>query len=536
MIGRKRFHPWIAWLFLVVFSIALLGQRLGRTGLWTDESIYAQTAREMARSGDWITPTLCHRPYLIKPPLYYWLAGTAFAMVGENELAARLPQALSGLAAVLFVGWAAGRVFSRKKSWLAGAALLTSPGFFMGARVAGMDVLLLLCISVTLIAFFEGYRHAARRRPWMLLAGLFAGIGALAKGPLGFFIPALVVLIFLIWRGELRLLFSRVVLEGCLVALLTASVWYAPVWLRHPENFTRVFWLSNNLARIAEPVSEHSGPPIYYIPIFLFAFLPWSFPFVVALWRALRRIWREGRRSPPEDLFLLIWFVAPFVFYSAIATKLPGYLLPVFPAAALLLAREWDDERERARRRAGAFPVACALGVLALPGVALAVPFLLRYRYQLQPERIWLFPAVTFALALLAALAALLRRGRFRALLAVAAAGVFVLGLYQFVVIPTEPDESMKAMGVKLMKYREAGFPVALAGPHLKGTLFYTDCSASNPRDLKDLPRPGPGLPVYCLVKDRFKRDLEAWAEHRRFHLREARRSGAVSLVEVSWE
>jgi 4-amino-4-deoxy-L-arabinose transferase-like glycosyltransferase len=536
-LSGTRSRHWIAWTFLLALAVALLGQRLGRTGLWTDESIYAQTAREMARSGDWITPTLCHRPYLIKPPLYYWLASAAFAVVGENELAARLPQAVFGLAAVLMMGWLAGGIFSKRMGWLAGAALLTSPGFFIGARVAGMDVLLLLCIAMTLVSFFQGYRHLSTRRPWLLLSGFFAGLGALAKGPLGFFIPGVVILIFLALRGELRILFSRAALESFLVALLTASVWYAPVWIRHPQGFTRVFWLGNNLARISEPVSDHSGPPVYYIPILLLAFLPWSFPFGVALGRAIRRVWKEGlRAAAPEDLFLIVWFIAPFLFYSAIATKLPGYLLPVFPACALLLAREWDRESDRAARRAGALRFACALGVLALPGVALAVPLVLQHRYNASPDRIWLFPAVTFAVALLAALACLLPRGRFRAPLAVAAAALFTLGLYQFGVIPTEPGESMKALAVKLMKRKEAGFPVALAGQHLKGTLFYTACTVPNPRDLKDLPRPGPGLPVYCLVKDRFKRDLEAWAEHRRLHLRETHRSGALALVEVSWE
>jgi hypothetical protein len=94
----------------------------------------------------------------------------------------------------------------------------------------------------------------------------------------------------------------------------------------------------------------------------------------------------------------------------------------------------------------------------------------------------------------------------------------------------------MKGMTAKLLKRRQAGFPAALAGPHLKGTLFYTGCSVPNPRDLKDLPRPGPGLPLYCLVKDRFRQDLESWARRGRFHTREVRRSGSLSMVEISWE
>ena len=536
--GSHRFQTLTASALLAGLALLLVGFQLGHTGLWTDESIYAQTAREMARSGDWITPTLCGRSYLIKPPLYHWLAATAFHLFGETELAARLPQALFGVATILSVGWFATGLFPKKSGWLAGAALLTSSGFTIGARVAGMDVLLLLCITLSLVSFFKGYRRKTARRPWFLASGFFAGLGMLAKGPLGLFIPAMVILVFLGMRRDLRIAFSRAALEGGLVALLTVSVWYAPVWLRHGREFTRVFWLANNLARISEPVSDHSGPPGYYLPVFLIAFLPWCFPFAVALGRAARRVWKEGlRASAPEELFLLIWFLLPFLFYSAIATRLPGYLLPVFPPAALILSREWDLEEAAARRRAGGpFRIACALGALALPGVALAVPFLLQYRYEFQPERIWVFPAAAFLTASAAALSVLLPRARFRGALMVTAAAVFTLGILMFAVIPVEPYESMKGMSVKLLKRRQAGFPVALAGPHLKGTLFYTGCSVPSPRDLKNLPRPGPGLPLYCLVKDRFRRDLESWARRGRFHMREVGRSGALSMVEVSWE
>ena len=534
----------------VVLAVLLLGFRLGGTGLWTDESIYAQTAREMARSGDWITPTLCGSPYLIKPVLYHWLAATASHLAGENELAARIPQALAGCLLVIFLGGIAARALGRGEErsaggpvpggmpWLAGSVLLTAPGFAIGARVAGMDVLLTLFVTSAIVCFHRGYRDPATRRAWFLASGLSGGLGMLAKGPLGLFIPTLVILIFLAARGDLPSAFSRPALGGAVLAVVTASIWYLPVWIRHGGKFTRVFWVGNNLARISEPVSDHAGPPTYYLPIFLAAFLPWSLPFAVAFGKVLRRVWKQRTSAcSPEDLLLIVWFAAPFLFYSAIATKLPGYLLPIFPAAALLLAREWQREQSAARRRGGgAFRIACALGVTALPGVALAVPFLLEYRYEIRPPWIWAFPVLAFAAALPAALSSLLRRGKLRAVLWVAAAAVFTLGLARFVVAPVEPFESMKGFAERLTRLGKAGYPVALAGPHLRGTLFYTGCSVPHPRDINDLPRPGPGLPLYCLVKDRFRPDLEDWARRGRFHLRTVSRTGALSLMEVSWE
>jgi 4-amino-4-deoxy-L-arabinose transferase-like glycosyltransferase len=537
-------------LILVVAGLAglaalMLGFRLGSTGLWTDESIYAQTAREMALSGDWITPKLCGGPYLIKPVLYHWLAAVSFHLAGESETAARLPQAVAAgilLACLLVLTGAfsrtSGKPAVKTASWLAAAALLTSPGFVIAARVAGMDLLLTFGITLAILCFTRGYSDDGRRKSaWFIAAGFCAGLGLLAKGPLGALVPAMVILIFLVLRGEIRTAISADVWKGVGVALLTAAVWYLPVWLLHGERFNRVFWIANNVTRLHEPVSDHAGPVTFYVPVFLVAFLPWSFPFAVAFARAVRRVVAQlPTRCAPEDLLLVIWFTAPFIFYSVIATKLPGYLLPVFPPAALLVAREWDLDREAPRKkRGGAFRVACALGVMALPGVALAVPFLLEYRYELHPPWIWAFPAATFAVAAPAALSALLRRGRLRPALFAVAGMLFVLGMIRFVVAPVEPHESMKGLTTRLMKLAQSGYPVALAGQHLRGTLFYTDCTIPHPRDMKDLPRPGPGLPLFCLVKKKFLPELEDWARGRGLQVRTLKASGALLLVEVSW-
>src|SRR5262249_53042619 len=210
-----------------------------------------------------------------------------------------------------------------------------------------------------------------------------------------------------------------------------------PIWIRHGTRFSRTFWLKNNLARVSEPVSDHSGPPTYYLPIFLLAFLPWSIPLLFLLIRSvlrwLRRPAGSSRQRPdPLSVFLWIWFLAPFVFFSIIATKLPGYLLPVFPAAALLVARDWDPSER-------GFRVAAALGVASLPGVALAVPFLLQHRYGIPPQQNWLFPLISFAFAAAAVVSALTVRGKTRPIAWVAASAIFVLGLVRFAILPAGP-------------------------------------------------------------------------------------------------
>jgi len=234
-------------LALAGVSLLLFGYRLGSTGFWTDESIYAQTAREMAQSGDWVTPRLCGKPYLIKPVLYHWLAASTFHLLGETELAGRLPQAVAGLAGIAALAFFASRLFGWRIGLLAGAVLATCPGYAMGARVAGMDVLLTAGISLCLLCFFAGFREKGRRRAWFLAAGFFAGIAVLAKGPIGAGIPVLVILAFLACRRDLEIVFSREALEGMTAGLAVSSIWYVPVWLRHGSDFSRVFWLKKNL-------------------------------------------------------------------------------------------------------------------------------------------------------------------------------------------------------------------------------------------------------------------------------------------------
>ncbi len=528
--------PWIGLLALALLCLLLFGHRLGAPGFWTDESIYAQTAREMLHRGDWITPTLCGNLYLIKPVLYHWLAGASFRLLGENELAGRLPPARAGAAGVLAVALFAARLFGRRAGLLAGAALATAPGYAVGSRVAGMDILLTTGIALCLVCFFLGYREPAARRAWFLASGIFGGIACLAKGPLGAAVPALVVLVFLIRRREIGVAVSPAALGGAAAALATASIWYVPVWAANGSGFARVFWLQNNLARISEPVSEHAGPVIYYVPVFLLAFLPWSVPLALEAWRALVRLARK-RPAPPDPAaeFLWAWFAAPFLFYSLIATKLPGYLLPVFPAAAILVGRAWEGRPpEDGGPGQRGFRIACALGALSLPAAALAARFLFRRLYGIEPESFWIFPATSLVAAAPAALSALSRRGRRRSLWWVAAGAVFFLGLLRYGIFPAEPFESMREMTGRLLAERDAGHPVILAGLHLKGTVFYTGCSVPNPREIDSLPLPGEGSPLFCLVKEKFHPDLERWASRSGLSLKTAERLGPLRLVEIS--
>ncbi|HMC82192.1 MAG TPA: hypothetical protein VKL61_03070, partial [Candidatus Polarisedimenticolia bacterium] len=273
---------------------------------------------------------------------------------------------------------------------------------------------------------------------------------------------------------------------------------------------------------------------LYYLPVLFLAFLPWSFPLGWGLARVVGRLFHRRAAADPAAEFLAIWLLVPLVFFSLIRTKLPGYILPIFPAAAILTAREWEKNASGRPARRGGFRIACALGAASLPGVALALPFLLQHRYGIPPKQGWIFPLASFTLAALAVGSALAPRGKLRSVWWTAAAALFVLGFVRFAIVPVAPYESMREMTALLLAKREAGFPVALAGGHLKGTFFYTACSVPMPRDINDLLRPEWGPPLFCLVKDRYRLDLEGWARRGGFDLTTVERRGSLSMVEVS--
>jgi 4-amino-4-deoxy-L-arabinose transferase-like glycosyltransferase len=366
-------------LFLV---LGLLLFRLGAVPLLgPDEPRYARVAVEMHRAGEWVTPTLQGVPWLEKPALYYWLAGGAFALLGETETAARLP---SVLAALVFVGVTAlvgARIFGSAAGLHAGFVLGTSLLTFAYGRAAAMDMLLAATVTAAIgLMALRILGVAGRGAVYGAYAAM--GLAVLAKGPLGVLLPGLVMTGYVLVVRDRKLLRDLLPPGAFLVFLLLAGPWYAFVLRDQGRAFVDVFLLGHNVARFTSTVHNHPGPVFYYVPVILVGFFPWSGLLVPAL-AGLRP---KGSRP---DLLLVLWLALPLAFFSLAGSKLPGYILPVLAPLAMLMGRAAVRLLED-----GAWGRAAALTTLVLGSLVATAPAFLRARGELDwtlalPIAIW---------------------------------------------------------------------------------------------------------------------------------------------------
>jgi len=311
---------------------ALLLLRLGSPPLLgPDEPRYARVAVEMHRSGDSVTPTLQGRPWLEKPPLYYWLAGSAFGALGETEAAARLP---SVAAALLFVGataLAGARLYGARAGLHAAFVLGLSVLTFAYGRAAAMDMLLAATLTAGLGLI--GLRLLGIAGGLAVPAGAaLLGLATQAKGPIGFLLPGLVVAGFVLATRDWSLLRRVLSPAGLVLFLAVAGPWYYRVYAAQGRAFVDVFLLDHNVQRFTSTIHHHPGAWHYYVGIVLAGLFPWSGLLVPAFAGLRPRVSRT-------DLFVLLWFALPFAFFTAAGSKLPGYILPCLPPLALLMGR-----------------------------------------------------------------------------------------------------------------------------------------------------------------------------------------------------
>ncbi|MCC6418380.1 MAG: glycosyltransferase family 39 protein [Gemmataceae bacterium] len=438
---------------LLTVGTALFLVNLGGATLWdVDEGRNSTAAYEMLESGNHVIPTFNGALRSHKPALLYWLQMAAYAVLGVNEFAARLPSALAALVSLLVVYELGRRLFGAPTGLLAGVVLGSTVMFPAAGRFANPDALLCLFVLLTLACAWRAFDPGAARMSagWAALAGAAAGLAVLAKGPSGLLLPEAVLVVFLAWSGRLRMLWDRRVLLGFLTFGLVALPWYVWVGVDTKWQFLREFLLTHNLERALTPMENHGGPPYYYVLVLLVGFAPWSVFLGLAVWfgawSALTRPWgwaaatweraadrEDGVKLADAYRFLGSWCGVYLVAFSLATTKLPNYVLPICPAVALLTARFLDRWRRGAvavpRPLLGTSIVALALvGVvtavgLLLAGGAIPMPFM-RGRYT-QGVEVW---AVLGAVPLLgAALAAWCVRRQQRQRFVVTVAAVAVL-------------------------------------------------------------------------------------------------------------
>jgi 4-amino-4-deoxy-L-arabinose transferase-like glycosyltransferase len=306
-----------------------------------DEGRYAEIAREMVASGDWITPRLDGIKYFEKPPLQYWLTAASFRAFELDEWTARLPSALAGFLTILVVGYVGWRVASPTTGVYAATVLAGCVWPFGIAHMVTLDALLTFWLAVVLGAFLLAERETsvARRRAWMLAAWAAAAGGMLTKGLIALVIPFCTLLLHSLarrdWRPWSRLELAR----GLALFLVLAAPWFIVVSLRNAE-FARFFFVHEHFERFLTQEHRRTGAWWYFVPLLAMGLLPWTGIFLLALPRS----WREAARpsAPAWTRFCLIWSAFVLVFFSLSGSKLPSYILPMFPALALVLGQQLE--------------------------------------------------------------------------------------------------------------------------------------------------------------------------------------------------
>lgn len=374
--------PRLLWLVLPL-AYFLYFFRLGGAGLiGPDEPRYAWIGRAMAQSGDWVTPRLWGQPWFEKPALLYWMSGAAFRLGLGPDLAPRLPVALTGTAFLAFYWWLLRREFGCRAAWLA-TLILGSSAAWLGFSQAGVpDLPLTASFSAAMLLALPWIQKRDGR--FLPAAAVFLGIAVLAKGLVPIALAAPLAL-RVRWFGDL--LRPRVWLPF----LLVAAPWYVLCYARNGSAFVDEFFVRHHLQRFTSgDLLQHPQPWWFYLARLPALMLPWT-PLLVAPILRGAAWYRDPRRR-----FLLAWFAFGLALFSASANKLPGYVLPLLPAAAVLAALALD-EMEDARR----WVAACAILLIAFPIVAPMVAAAAANEWSAAPavafHWTWLTPAIPAA-------------------------------------------------------------------------------------------------------------------------------------------
>lgn len=398
----RSIHP-VTLVVLLALAAVLFFVGLGSLGLTDrDEGRNAEAGREMFETGNYISPTFNYEPRFAKPVFVYWLMTASYHVFGVSEFAARFPSALFGLGLILlqylFLTRCRGPVIG-----LFGAAMLLLNLEIIGlSRMALTDSVLIFFTTLSLYGFWLGLYGEGHERHsiWFFYIGM--ALATLTKGPIGFLIPMLAVGLYL-WLTRSWSLFRREgrLLPGLLLFLALTLPWYLMMLNLHGERYTTSAQ-GDTIGRFFGTMEGHGGTLLFYVPVFLLGFFPWSglLPFA---WYQAYRSWREAKQageltssasqnspfaSPALEWFAAAWVLGGLVFFSLSSTRLPHYIGPLFPAAAILTASFWNRcvTDPAAPRLRAAIHLMTAIGYILALAFALLPPLYAKFATKLVEE------------------------------------------------------------------------------------------------------------------------------------------------------
>ena len=458
---------------LAVVAIVVGIDNMGRPLANPDEGRYSEISREMAATGDWVTPRLNGLKYFEKPPLQYWASALSFRLLGENEYTARLYIVLAGFCAIALLGFLGKRLWGWDMAIASMMAIACSPYFMALGGIVTLDMGLTLWTTATLFAFIGA--EGARDRPatqlrWMLCAWAGMALAVLSKGLVGIIFAGAAVFIVMVMRRDIKVLERLHLIPGLAIFLAIAAPWFVAVSMANDE-FAQFFFIHEHFARFLTRAHRRVEPWWYFLPIVAAGFLPWMFAMPAAIAGAWRE--EEGRDFQPLRISIL-WAAFVVAFFSASGSKLPTYVLPAFPPLALVLGRylQLAPERRLALWSGLTIPVALILVVVAYRVPDSAKDAWTRALYEAAMP--W---AVAAALILLAGAIVttllMLRRKRWPALAVAAFAAILLIDCGEEAYEELTPRQSGVGVAEKMKAQMKPGTRLYSVGHYEQTVPFY---------------------------------------------------------------
>ncbi|MET3120695.1 4-amino-4-deoxy-L-arabinose transferase-like glycosyltransferase [Oxalobacteraceae bacterium GrIS 2.11] len=335
---------WI-WLSLVLFLVIWFYMLGARTLVPTDEGRYAEMAREMVVTGDWITPRLNAIKYFEKPPLQTWMNAITFELFGLGEWQARLWTGLSALFGIGLIGYTGSRLFSPKVGITAAVVLASSFWWAGMGHVNSLDMGLSGMMTLALCGLLLAQRDQAtprEQRNGMLLCWLGMALATMSKGPMAIVLPGAVLFIYTFVARDWRIWQRLHLGKGLLLYFAVTAPWFVLVSQAN-EEFLHFFFIHEHVERFLSKVHHRDGPWYYFIPLLIVGIFPWLGLLLQSLWHGTKQ---QASTFQPGKL-LLVWAAFIFFFFSTSSSKLPSYILPIFPALALLIAMHLERKTYR---------------------------------------------------------------------------------------------------------------------------------------------------------------------------------------------
>ncbi|HWA99723.1 MAG TPA: glycosyltransferase family 39 protein [Pirellulales bacterium] len=339
-------------LWIVAIASCIFFVRLGATTFWDeDETLYAEIVREMIDRQDWTVPLYNGRLVTDKPPMVYWLMISGIRVFGESEFAARVGFAALAVATSLLTYQIGAKIYNRRAGIWAAVAVASNVIFDVSARACTPDSPLVFFTVAALWLYVRAGGLEGGKLAWSTAAAMYGcmGLGMVTKGPVAFVLPVGLLMLYHLGRAPSAIWWKRFSpqavwhvgwslrpITAIVVIGAVASPWFAAVGLRTDGQWLSSFFLEHNAKRFLQPNMGHAGPVFYHPLVVMIGFFPWSVFLPQALVHLVRRI-RSGDASSKADLFVACWAAAYIVFFSFSKTKLPNYVLPAYPALALVI-------------------------------------------------------------------------------------------------------------------------------------------------------------------------------------------------------